>query len=184
MLNSRHSRRSVLAGVARTVTLLALLNAAKGKGAQKTKRLAMVRQTEMAANLTRTAAPRFRAFFDELTRLGHVEDQNLVVLRFAGDEGSGKYPTLAQELVKAAPDVIFIAGGDMVQALKPLVSAIPIVAISNDPIARGLVTNLARPDGNITGVSVDAGLEIWGKRVIVGNSIRLASEVESGDALG
>jgi putative ABC transport system substrate-binding protein len=167
MLDSRHSRRSVLAGVARTVTLLALLNATKGRAAQKTKRLAMVRQTEKAANLTTTAAPRFKVFFDELARLGFVEDQNLVVYRFSGDEGSDKYATLAEELVKAAPDVIFIAGGDVVHALKPLVSAIPIVAISNDPIARGLVTNLARPDGYITGVSVDAGLEIWGKRLSI-----------------
>ena len=55
----------------------------------------------------------------------------------------------------------------MARALKPLVPTTPIVAISNDPIARGLVDSLARSGGNITGVSVDAGLEIWGKRLSI-----------------
>lgn len=74
---------------------------------------------------------------------------------------------MAQELVRAAPDVIFVAGGDVAHALKPLVPAIAIVAITNDPVARGLVGSLVRPDGNIAGVSVDAGLEIWGKRLAI-----------------
>jgi putative ABC transport system substrate-binding protein len=50
---------------------------------------------------------------------------------------------------------------------KSLTSTIPIIAVTSDPVALGLVTNLARPGGNITGVSVDAGLEIWGKRLDV-----------------
>ena len=49
--------------------------------------------------------------------------------------------------------------------VKPLTVTIPILATSADPIAAGLVTNLANPDGNITGVSADAGLEVNGKRL-------------------
>ena len=127
----------------------------------------MVRQTEKAVNLTASAAPRFRVFFDELAGLGFVEDRNLVVLRFSGDEGADKYRTLVQKVVESAPDVIFVAGGDVAQAFKPLVPTTPIVTITNDPISRGLVDSLARPDCNITGVSVDAGLELWGKRLSI-----------------
>jgi putative ABC transport system substrate-binding protein len=53
----------------------------------------------------------------------------------------------------------------MAMPLKNATSKTPIVAISSDPINDGLVTSLAHPGGNITGVSVDPGLEIWGKRL-------------------
>jgi putative tryptophan/tyrosine transport system substrate-binding protein len=168
MLNSRHSRRTVLAGLARTAALLALANAVKGQAAKATtKRLAMIRQTEPAANLTAAFAPRFKVFFDVLAERGYVEGQNLDVVRFSGDEGSDKYASLVHEVIRVAPDVIFVAGGDVAQVFKPLVPTTPIVAISNDPMSRGLVFSLAHPGGNITGVSVDAGLEIWGKRLSI-----------------
>jgi putative tryptophan/tyrosine transport system substrate-binding protein len=48
---------------------------------------------------------------------------------------------------------------------KAATTTIPIVCITSDPVAAGLVSNIARPGGNITGTSVDAGLEIWGKRI-------------------
>jgi putative ABC transport system substrate-binding protein len=66
--------------------------------------------------------------------------------------------------VASHPDLIFAIGGAVARQLKPLTTTIPIIAISNDPVAGKLVTNLARPDANITGVSVDAGLELFGKR--------------------
>jgi len=167
MLDSTHSRRTVLAAIARTAALLALSNAVKAEGTKRTKRLAIIRQSEKAVNLRASAAPRFRVFFDVLAEQGYVEDQNLVVYRFSDGQGLESYETLGQELVEAAPDAIFIAGGDVVAALKPFVPATPIVSITNDPVARGFVSSLARPDGNITGVSVDAGLEIWGKRLSI-----------------
>jgi putative tryptophan/tyrosine transport system substrate-binding protein len=167
MLNSTISRRTVLAGIARTAALLALPNAARSEVAKRTKRLAIIRQSEKAANLTATASKRFRVFFDVLADLGYIEEQNLVVFRFSDRQGLENYETLGQELVEAAPDVIFVAGGDVVAALGPFVPTTPIVSITNDPVARGFVSSLARPDGNITGVSVDAGLEIWGKRLSI-----------------
>jgi len=167
MLNSRHSRRTVLAGICRTSTLLALPNVARGGATKPTKRLAMVRQSEKAVNLRASAALRFRVFFDVLAEQGYIEDHNLVVCRFSDGQGSESYETLGQALVEAAPDAIFVAGGDVVAALRPFVPATPIVSITNDPVARGFVSGLAHPDGNITGVSVDAGLEIWGKRLSI-----------------
>jgi ABC-type uncharacterized transport system substrate-binding protein len=68
-------------------------------------------------------------------------------------------------LPKASPVVIFVAGGDVACGIEPLVATTPIVTITNDPVARSLVYSLARPGGNVTGVSVDAGLEISGKRL-------------------
>jgi putative ABC transport system substrate-binding protein len=53
----------------------------------------------------------------------------------------------------------------MVRNFKAATATIPIVGATADPVAHGLVSNLARPGGNITGVSADAGLEMWGKRL-------------------
>ena len=50
-------------------------------------------------------------------------------------------------------------------AFKAATTTIPIVTLTSDPVAAGLATNIARPGGNITGTSVDAGLETWGKRI-------------------
>jgi putative tryptophan/tyrosine transport system substrate-binding protein len=73
--------------------------------------------------------------------------------------------TAASLWANSNPDLIFAIGGAVARQLKPLTTTIPIIAISNDPIAGKLVTNLARPDANITGASVDAGLELFGKRL-------------------
>jgi hypothetical protein len=64
-------------------------------------------------------------------RPGYIEEQNLVVFRFSDRQGLENYETLGQELVEAAPDVIFVAGGDVVAALRPFVPTTPIVSITN-----------------------------------------------------
>ena len=68
-------------------------------------------------------------------------------------------------MVSRKPDVIIVNLNDLVKAFAAATATIPIVAIVGDPIAGGLVTNLAHPGGNITGVSVNAGIEIYGKRL-------------------
>ena len=68
-------------------------------------------------------------------------------------------------MVDTKPDVISCYGTPMTLSLKAATTTIPIVAITGDPIRLGLVSNLARPGGNITGVSVDAGIEVWAKRL-------------------
>jgi putative ABC transport system substrate-binding protein len=66
----------------------------------------------------------------------------------------------------------------MVRLFKAATATIPIVGIMADPVAFGLVTSFARPGGNVTGVSVDAGVEIWGKRLqILREAIPTASRV-------
>lgn len=103
--------------------------------------------------------------FEELKRLGYIEGRNLVVERYSGDGRSENYPELARRVVHSMPDVIFVMTGRLTRHFKQATAAIPIVALTGDPIALGLVNNLARPDGNITGIVVDAGKEIEGKRI-------------------
>ena len=63
-------------------------------------------------------------------------------------------PDLANELVRLNPDVIFSFGGDLAPAIKNATATIPIiVVVSNDPVESGLVASLARPGGNITGIT-------------------------------
>jgi putative tryptophan/tyrosine transport system substrate-binding protein len=129
------------------------------------KRLAMIHASESPSAMTATGRPSFRAFFDELDRLGYVEGRNLEVLRFSGQGRQDQYSIVTRSAVDAEPDVILSMHARLALALKAQTASIPIVAINSDPVALGLVSNLARPGGNITGVSVDAGLEIWGKRI-------------------
>jgi putative tryptophan/tyrosine transport system substrate-binding protein len=101
--------------------------------------------------------------FEELQRLGYVEGENLIVDRWQYQ--SGRLEEIAREVVESKPDVISSPGTPMTLRLKAATTTIPIAAITGDPIRFGLVSNLARPGGNITGVSVDAGVEVWGKRL-------------------
>jgi putative ABC transport system substrate-binding protein len=131
----------------------------------KMKRIAIVHPTEKVGNMTMDGRPSFRAFFGELSRLGFVEGQNLVVDRYSGEGRADRYAALAGDIVNAHPDLIVSLHGDFARAFKLATTTIPIVAVNSDPVALGLVPSLARPGGNITGVSVDAGLELYGKRL-------------------
>lgn len=102
-------------------------------------------------------------FFEELVRLGFVEGENLIVERYQFRPGG--VADLAREVVDTHPDVIACYGAPMTSRLKVLSSTIPIVTYTGDPIRFGLIASLARPGGNITGVSTDAGVEVWGKRL-------------------
>jgi putative ABC transport system substrate-binding protein len=114
-------------------------------------------------------SPFYVALFKELRRLGYIEGVNLVVTRYSGEGRDERFPELCQEVVRTNPDVIVTGTMRLVLAFKAATDIIPVpvVATMTDPVPYGIVTNIARPGGNITGVSVDAGLEIWGKRLQV-----------------
>lgn len=101
----------------------------------------------------------------ELERLGFVEGQNLIVERYSAEGKADRYADLAREVVSTQPDMIYVVGYPLTLAFKAATTTIPIVAFTGDPIRFGLVSNIAHPGGNITGVSTDAGIEIFGKRV-------------------
>lgn len=112
------------------------------------------------------SAPGLTAFHKGLRETGFVEGQNLTIeYRWA----SGHYdrlPALADDLVRRGVDVIVTRGGTTAtRAAKNATSTIPIVfEIGSDPVADGLVTSLARPGGNLTGVSLLV-VELTSKRV-------------------
>jgi putative tryptophan/tyrosine transport system substrate-binding protein len=100
-----------------------------------------------------------------MRKLGYVEEQSLIVQLFSGEGNEERYAVLARDVVQLHPDVIFAVAVPMVLNFKSATTIIPIVAVMSDPVAYGIVSNLSRPTGNITGVSLDVGLEIWGKRI-------------------
>jgi putative tryptophan/tyrosine transport system substrate-binding protein len=104
-------------------------------------------------------------YMDELKRLGYVEGENLIVERYSAEGRADRYEALAREVVETHPDIIATSGTPLTLKFKAATTTIPVVTMTGDPIRFGIVTNLARPGGNITGVSADAGIEIWGKRL-------------------
>jgi ABC-type uncharacterized transport system substrate-binding protein len=107
----------------------------------------------------------WRAFFGELRRLGYVEGKNLIIERYSAEGHHERYSDMAREIVTRNPDLIVTGTNPVVIAFMAVTSTIPVVAFMLDPLKAGLVTSLARPGGNLTGITLDAGIEIWGKRL-------------------
>lgn len=105
-----------------------------------------------------------KAFRQGLHELGYVEGQNLAIeYRYA--EGRNRHPKLVAELVRLKVDVIVTTAGPPSLAAKQATATIPIVFTQvPDPVAERLVASLARPGGNITGLSL-MGLDLSGKRL-------------------
>lgn len=115
---------------------------------------------------TPEAARPWEALLQGLRDLGYVEGQNLAVERRWAEGRAERYHELAAELVAWRPDVIVAAFTPSVSAAKRATSTIPIVmAIAGDPVGAGLVASLARPGGNITGMSLQNSPELAGKRL-------------------
>jgi putative ABC transport system substrate-binding protein len=98
--------------------------------------------------------PSLKSFRAGLRDLGHVEGKTIALeFHYAGGKPE-RLPDLARDLVGTKPDVIFALGGDVAPFVRTATTTIPIVvAVSNDPVQSGLVATLARPGGNLTGVT-------------------------------
>jgi putative tryptophan/tyrosine transport system substrate-binding protein len=138
---------------------------AQAQQGRKVYHIAIVEPVTPVADMTEAAGPLYRGIFEELRHRGYVEGRDLLIERFSGEGQAEHYPGLAREVVRRNPDLIFETGTRLLIDLKAATATIPIVAIGADPVRMGIVPSLARPGGNITGVSVDAGLEIAGKRL-------------------
>ena len=131
----------------------------------KVRRLAIFSLSESSALMNEHSENRYyRALFAELRRLGHIVGENLTVEPFGREKNTSGAAALVAEVVQSQPDVIYVVGFGAT-LFKRETATIPIVALTGDPIATGLIQNLARPGGNITGVSVDTGPSIHGKRI-------------------
>jgi putative ABC transport system substrate-binding protein len=158
-------RRDVIALIG-SAAAVAWPLAAQAQQTGKVYRIAIVHPSFPVVDLTETVPiPVFRGCFEELRRLGIVEGENLVAERFSAEGRTERHPDLVREVVRRNPEVILVVGSSLVLALKAATRTIPIVLIGGDPVADGIVPSLARPGGNITGVSVDAGPGISGKRL-------------------
>ena len=150
----------------RLVVILALVFliaslAAHAQPATKMYRIGFVRLTTASANASEN-----EAFTQRLRELGYTEGQNLVIeARFANGQAE-RLPALVAELVQLQVDCLVVAGTVTTHTAKQATSTIPIVMInaSDDPVCLGLITSLARPGGNITGV-IDIAPELAGKRL-------------------
>lgn len=111
------------------------------------------------------ADPNRAALLARLQELGYSEGRNLRVEARRADGDLDRLPALAAELVAEKVDVIVAGGSPAVDAARRTTRTIPIVMLSADPVALGFVRSLSRPEGNLTGLSTDAGLEVWGKRL-------------------
>jgi putative ABC transport system substrate-binding protein len=115
--------------------------------------------------------PLNKVFQEQLRELGYIDGQN-VVFTFRGADGNNdRLPALADELVRLKVDMLVTAGTPAAVAAKQATSMIPIVtAIVADPVGAGLVTSLARPGGNVTGIA-NLDDELTGKREVLSRSV-------------
>ena len=98
---------------------------------------------------------RFEAFRQGLRELGYVEGQNIAIESRWAEGKYDRYPALAADLVRLKVDVIVAVGGRASEVAKHATRTIPIVmSVVIDPLGSGLVASLARPGGNVTGISL------------------------------
>jgi putative ABC transport system substrate-binding protein len=107
-----------------------------------------------------------KAFQLGLRELGYIEGQNILVEYRWADGQFERLPALAAELTRSNVDVIVAQNTSAALAAKNATSTIPIIVVTaGDPVGSGLVSSLARPGGNVTGLSLFATLAISGKQL-------------------
>jgi putative ABC transport system substrate-binding protein len=158
------------AALAVTLILLAAPLAVEGQAAR-------VSRIGVLAN-TRAESPRWAPFRGALREFGYVEGQNITVEWRASDGRAERLPDLAAELVRLKVDVIVADGNAAIAAAHRATKTIPIVTVlAEDPVASGFAATLARPGGNITGLTTQA-TDLQGKRLqLLKEAVPTASRV-------
>jgi putative ABC transport system substrate-binding protein len=152
----RASQRARVASVALAL-LMAPLAAETQPG--KVPRIGLLETGSLTAR-----APLWEAFRQAMRELGYVEGRTVLFEARGGDGRSEGLPALAAELVRLEVDVIVTSGAAAAQAARRATATVPIVMASGNPIELGLVTSLARPGGNVTGITTLA-VELAAKRL-------------------
>jgi putative ABC transport system substrate-binding protein len=141
-------RKKIIA-FALTAVLLALSFPAQAQQPKKVPRIGFLSGSPPSSITART-----EAFRQGLRDLGYVEGKNIVIEWRSGEGKRDRFPALAADLVRLKVDVIVTAGPLVTRAAKQATSTIPIVMAQDpDPVGNGFVASLARPGGNITGLS-------------------------------
>ena len=159
-------RRSFVNAVA-----IGLLGLPKISAAQQAKTVYRVGITLTTSPLAEMLGPEplhpgIRAFVHEMRRLGYTEGDNLILDRRSAEGKAERFEEILAELLRLKPHVLITLGVPMTLAAKKLTTAVPIVSLGvEDPVAAGIVTSLARPLGNITGIAANPGPEFSAKRL-------------------
>jgi putative ABC transport system substrate-binding protein len=134
---------------------------AEGQQAEKAHRIGILFNSTREQNISN-----IRALEEGLQERGYVEGRNLTIERRFADSRPERLPVLAAELANLNLDVIVVNINRTAVAVQQVTTKIPIVmALAEDPVDVGLVKSLAHPGGNITGVTVMAGREIYSKNL-------------------
>jgi putative tryptophan/tyrosine transport system substrate-binding protein len=153
-------KRAAVPSILIAVVLLAFRVAVEAQQPKKVPRIGYLSVSSPSAMSTRT-----EAFRQGLRELGYVEGKNIVIEYRYAEGKFDRLPALAAELVRLKVDIIVTAGPPATRSAKEATVTIPIVfAQDGDPVASGFVASLARPGGNITGLSTLAP-ELSGKRL-------------------
>ena len=142
--------------------LFALCPSAEAQQPKKVPRIGYLSARDPASESARAEAIRLA-----LRELGYIEGQNIAIEYRYAEGKLDRLPELAAELVRLKVDIIVVAGGDrLIRAAKNATKTIPIVMAGSwaDPVEAGLVESLARPGGNVTGLTI-LSRELGGKRL-------------------
>ena len=172
------ARRSFIGALG--VAVMAVARRARGQPAAKPARVGWLGRS------AGKESPTFKAFAEGLRDVGYVIGENVVVdIRTPAQDKIEQYPDVAVRLVAAGVDVILASNPYAVEAVTKATSTIPIVAVDfeSDPVAKGWVTSLARPGGNVTGFFLDIP-EISAKQLQILKEVKpnLARVAVLGDA--
>src|SRR5207245_957365 len=153
-------KKTVVALAVALVLILTLVTRNEAQQAKKVWRIGF-----LAATSPSVEAARIEAFRHGMRELGYVEGKNIVIEWRWAEGKFDRLPDLAAELVRLNVEVIVTGGSTSTRAAKKVTTTVPIVmAQVNDPVGNGFVASLARPGGNMTGLST-LYPEISGKRL-------------------
>jgi len=163
------SRLAIALAAVLSLSLLAATCVAEAQSGGGMRRVALVYTSVPVSEMAGPEAshPSAREFMDALRKRGWVEGQNLILERRSAEGRPERYETILQELVGLKCDLIITTGTPMARiAQKVVARRVPILMTAvSDPVVSGLVSSLARPGKNMTGVTADTGPEIEGKRI-------------------
>jgi putative tryptophan/tyrosine transport system substrate-binding protein len=164
-------RRTVLIGL--SLTALVAPSMARAQAPARTARVGYISSLQSDAPLPESWR---KAFVDRLRELGWIENQNLVIERRYAELRKETARAVIAELIRVPVDVLVVSSTLTALAAKEVTSTVPIVVtVPGDPVATGLVTSLARPGGNVTGLSLISP-------DLVGKRLELLKEVAPGVA--
>ena len=155
-------KKAAVPSILVAVVLLAVAVIAEAQQPKKVPRIGYLSTVDPARDSARSEGIRLA-----LRELGYIEGQNIAIEYRYAEGKRGRHPELAAELVRLKVDIIVVTGGDaVIRAAKNATKTIPIVMMGAgaDPVEAGLVESLARPGGNVTGVT-NLTRELGGKRL-------------------